>query len=123
MITEAVQEKLVAVLSNCYSQVAPESATAPFILHIERGEPIRAKGPQGLIGYNYEVTVIIIALDPATRETYVKSCIDALEAMTGTTVKGTEILECLYQSDTPLYDEETDLYGTNIIFNAISTNR
>jgi hypothetical protein len=123
MITEAVQEKLAAVLTNCYAQIAPESATAPFILHIERGEPIRMKGPQGLVGYDYEVTVILVASDPASRETYTSSIIAALEAMSGNTIKNTQIDEVFYLSDTPLYDEETDLYGTNILFNIISTNR
>ena len=123
MITEAVQEKLVAVLSNCYAQIAPESATAPFIVHIEKGEPIRMKGPQGKAGYNYEVTVLLVALDPATRETYTTRIIDALEGMSGTTVKNTVVDEAMYMNDTPIYDEETDLYGTNILFDVITSNR
>ena len=121
MITEAIQEKLVAILPASYAQIAPESAEAPFIIHIEKGDPIRTKG--GLAGYNYEVTVILVALDPATRETYTAQIISAIEAMAETTIKSTNVIESFYVSDTPMYDEETDLYGTNILFSVISSNR
>lgn len=122
MITEAIQEKLVAIIPS-YSHIAPEDASAPFILHIEKGEPIRTKSPGGLSGYNYEVTVILVAVDPATRETYTAQIIAAIEALTATTTKGTKIDEALYISDIPMYDEETNLYGINILFNVITSNR
>jgi hypothetical protein len=121
MITEAVQEKLAVVLAKCYADVAPESATAPFIVHIEKGEPIRSKN--GLEGYTWDVEVVLITLTPATRETYTASIISAIEGMTGTTVKSTNVDEAFYVSDTPMFDEETGLYGTNILFNVITKNR
>jgi hypothetical protein len=90
-------------------------------VHIEKGEPIRSKN--GLEGYSWDVEVILITLNPATRATYTASIITAIEAMSATTVKSTKVDEAFYVSETPLFDEETGLYGTNILFNVISSNR
>lgn len=121
MITEAVQSKLAAILLESYSHVAPEDASAPFVVHMESAEPIRTK--EGVVGYIWDVNVILVALDPATREAYTMQIVSSIEAMCGTTVLGTNITEANYVSDTPMFDEETGLYGINILFSVISSNR
>jgi hypothetical protein len=120
MITEAVQGKLDAIITS-YAHIAPEDVTAPFCVHIEKGVPIRTK--KGIEGFTWDIEVVLIALDPASRETYTQSIIAALESMSGNTINNTIVDEATYVSDTPLFDEETLLYGTNILFNVISSNR
>ena len=121
MISEAIQTKVAGVVTNTFIHIAPETAVAPFAVHSEAGVPLRTK--EGIEGYEYDVNVIIVTASASQRETYAAQVIAAIEALSGTTTNSTAVDEARYISDNPAFDEELELYGTNMFFKVITSNR
>jgi hypothetical protein len=121
MITSAIQGKLAAIIANTYTLVGDEEIVTPYCVHRENGTPIYLK--EGMIGYNYDCEVAVIADLPDEIETYAAQIITGMESLAGTITSGTTVNTVTFTGDEPDFDYEDRLYTNILRFIIETTNR
>lgn len=121
MISTAIQITLQAIIPNTFLEMGDEKISLPFCTHREKGETEYVK--TGIIGYDYECTVLIVDSTPESVEAYAAQIINALTGLTGTTTGGTIIDLVVFEGDNPEFDEESKNYYNILTFGIKTTNR
>ena len=119
MISTALQNTIVAIIPNTFLSMGDEGIITPYCVHREVGAADYLK--EGIVGYSYACEVVIIDDLPEAVEVLVQSVKNAIIALSGTTVSGTNIESVIWDGDEPDFDTENKMY-LNILRFTIETN-
>lgn len=121
MISEAIQQTLAAIIPNTYMSMGDEEIITPYATHRETGVPNYGKA--GILGYTYQVEVLIVDDTPDKVEQLLQSVKNALRELEGTTVCGTGIELVIWEDDEPDFDIESQMYTSVSTFTIDTSNR
>lgn len=130
MIAEALYKTINPVLVsyplNAMAQVDEDGQQVPVVpplaVYSESIEPVRTKN--GIAHYQGELFVAVICRTKLQVRSYSNQMIAALEALTGTTVEGTEFMRVRQSAPLAIdYDPDDQVYYSELTFTFKSNNQ